>query len=933
MPRSVLGYILEPAYGLVDRLHLNFFRIHVLWFIINPIFWSIIFYVSSGQYPVSYIDSLFLCTSAHTVTGLSTVNLSTLTGFQQAILFYLMCIGNYTVVSLVMVIVRKHYFVDKVLKTRPIPHGPSLSRIGNMVRRKTMAILGAHPAPEPDSKPTHHEKEDGVTTEVETVRGSDAERNTQPAKSEGVQLPGEGISKQGNQADVPKPTLAAIPPRSPAGLPEVDHSPEHADPQATTVPPSIKAIDFQNAPTLSPKMSPGILGDGNLYRTESPSVMTDAHTPRSNLHPATPGQVNFAIPLTHTTTTRSKVSRVPATTRRPTIGQPGIAVVTASPGPRRQGTGVLFSSGPTWASNVSRPGGGEEGIPASLANQVQHPEPLGPFDPQLRAAPTYERRFGGFPGPLTLGARFAQRLAPKQYADLKRRLTLDPSGIYAPISDPSKQGEASTAIERTRTEGGASVRRRREATQATEEVFSPPLPERPPLAPPHMQSTNNDGPIPPHLRFERPSFSESDDSSTGILTDIGVEVKKTVLYLKHGILKVGRNSAFLNTDQLTDEQLDELGGIEYRALRALTWIVGLYWVGTQLTMFIIFVIYLYTRSEWDYLFENQPRLVPKAWFAAFQAVSSYTGGGLTLVDQGMVPFASAYVIVIFQGWLIVAGSLGLPVFLRLIVFVEWFGFLILDIGIPTIQAIPLNVRVLSGLFQSIAVRASGFAIVPLGAVAPAVKFLYMVMMYISAYPIAMSIRSTNVYEQRSLGVYEDVEEDPEDLDPDVDEDAAKLVRGPKGEVLFSKYLGMHVRRQLSYDLWWLALALFLILITERGEVMNHDSDAWFNQFTVMFELVSAYATVGLSLGIPTDNFSLSGAFKPLSKFIVCLVMLRGRHRDLPQAIDRAILLPHEFSRDKTSPEGHHIVTESLDPSNAPNSTQENGPLVTEKRQE
>lgn len=967
MPRSVLGYILEPTYGLVDRLHLNFFRIHVLWFIINPIFWSIIFYVSSGQYPVSYIDSLFLCTSAHTVTGLSTVNLSTLTGFQQAILFYLMCVGNYTVVSLVMVIVRKHYIIEKVLKTRPNPH---FSRIGQIVRSKTMGFFGTTQAgAAPEGKPALHDKEDGVTTDVETVRASESDRNSQSAGPKGTRLHGDEISKQGSRADVPTPTLAAIPPQGVKGLPEVDHTLEHDDPQAVTLPSSNKAVDLHNAPTLSPKMSPGILGDGNLYRTDSPSAMSDPHTPRSNLHSATPGQVNFAIPLTHTVTTRSRVSRAPTTIRRPTIGQPGTTVVTASPGPRRQGTGLLFPSGPTWTSNSSKPGdkNAQESIP-------QRPEPLGPFDPQLLAAPTYERRFGGFPGPLTLGARFAQRLAPKQYAELKRRLTLDPSGIYAPTSEPVGQGETRTAIERTRTEGSTSVRRRREGTQAQEEVHSPPLPERPPLAPPHMQSALPDSPIPPHLRFQRPS--ESDDSSTGILTDIGVEVKKTVLYLKHGILKVGRNSAFLNTDDLTDEQLEELGGIEYRALRALTWIVGLYWVGTQMMMFIIFVIYLYTRSEWNSVFESQPRLIPKAWFAAFQAVSSYTGGGLTLVDQGMVPFASAYVMVIFQGWLIVAGSLGLPVFLRLIVwilckiapaehkaplqflldhprrcylymfpshqtwflvvvffsltFLEWFGFLILDIGIPTIAAIPLNIRVLSGLFQSIAVRASGFAIIPLGSVAPAVKFLYMVMMYISAYPIAMSIRSTNVYEQRSLGVYEDVEEDPEDLDPDVDEDAAKLVRGPKGEVLFSKYLGMHVRRQLSYDLWWLALALFLILITERGQVMNHESDSWFNQFTVMFELVSAYATVGLSLGIPTENYSLSGAFGPLSKLILCLVMLRGRHRDLPQAIDRAILLPHEFSR--ASPEGHHIV-ESLDPSNAQSNTQENGPPVTETRKQ
>ena len=42
----------------------------------------------------AFIDALFLCYSALTVTGLSTVNLSTLTAFQQAILFVLMGIGN-----------------------------------------------------------------------------------------------------------------------------------------------------------------------------------------------------------------------------------------------------------------------------------------------------------------------------------------------------------------------------------------------------------------------------------------------------------------------------------------------------------------------------------------------------------------------------------------------------------------------------------------------------------------------------------------------------------------------------------------------------------------------------------------------------------------------------------------------------------------------
>ena len=65
----------------------------------------------------------------------------------------------------------------------------------------------------------------------------------------------------------------------------------------------------------------------------------------------------------------------------------------------------------------------------------------------------------------------------------------------------------------------------------------------------------------------------------------------------------------------------------------------------------------------------------------------------------------------------------------------------------------------------------------------------------------------------------------------------------------------------------------------------------------MFELVSAYGNIGLSIGVPNANYSTCGAFHPLSKVIVCLVMIRGRQRGLPVAIDRAIMLPREFQRE------------------------------------
>lgn len=70
----------------------NFFRLHLAAFTLIPLISSGIFYACNGQYKISYLDSLFLCYSSMTVTGLSTVNLSTLTAWQQAMLFILMAI-------------------------------------------------------------------------------------------------------------------------------------------------------------------------------------------------------------------------------------------------------------------------------------------------------------------------------------------------------------------------------------------------------------------------------------------------------------------------------------------------------------------------------------------------------------------------------------------------------------------------------------------------------------------------------------------------------------------------------------------------------------------------------------------------------------------------------------------------------------------------
>ena len=72
----------------------------------------------------------------------------------------------------------------------------------------------------------------------------------------------------------------------------------------------------------------------------------------------------------------------------------------------------------------------------------------------------------------------------------------------------------------------------------------------------------------------------------------------------------------------------------------------------------------------------------------------------------------------------------------------------------------------------------------------------MVMMYISVFPVAISIRRTNVYEEKSLGIY--AHEDEEQ----------------------TSFVATHMRRQLGFDLWYIFLGLFIICIVEADQIQD-----------------------------------------------------------------------------------------------------------------
>ena len=180
---------------------------------------------------------------------------------------------------------------------------------------------------------------------------------------------------------------------------------------------------------------------------------------------------------------------------------------------------------------------------------------------------------------------------------------------------------------------------------------------------------------------------------------------------------------------------------------------------------------------------------------------------------------------------------------------------------------------LNGLFQAVSTRTAGTASVSISGLHPGIQVSYLIMMYISVFPIAISVRRTNVYEESSLGVYGSSDEEREDE------------KEPS-------YIGAHLRRQLSFDLWFIFLGLFVIAIAEGDRLANTNEYA-FTIFSVLFEIVSAYGTVGLSLGYPNIDPSFSAEFRVISKLVIIAMQIRGRHRGLPYNLDRAILLPSE----------------------------------------
>ncbi|KAI1809907.1 cation transport protein-domain-containing protein [Poronia punctata] len=436
--------------------------------------------------------------------------------------------------------------------------------------------------------------------------------------------------------------------------------------------------------------------------------------------------------------------------------------------------------------------------------------------------------------------------------------------------------------------------------------------------------------------------------------------------------QVRMDKANIRFPELTSREREKLGGTEYRALKLLSILVPLYFVSWQILGSVVL-------GAW--IANNQPQpaqdnAISPWWNGVFNAVSAFNNSGMSVLDLNVIPYSSSYFVLMVMGILILAGNTAYPIFLRFclwtslqmlkllsyphdfvawkttleyilryprrvythlfparqtwwllfMLFVlngtDWAAFEVLNFGNSSLANMSPGSRVMDGLFQALAVRSGGFYVVSIPTLYIGVQVLYVIMMYIAVYPVVITMRHSNVYEEQSLGIYDgwhgqdnEVSSTPSWRDsPERSGDfIGRLFRhtflewhgvgavprhhhdsGDDVRESRISFITHQIQGQLSHDLWWLVLAVLAITIIETRHFL--EDPVSFSIFNIVFEVVSAYGCVGISVGLPDKAYSLSGGLYPGSKLILCAVMLRGRHRGLPVALDRAVQLPGEIEK-------------------------------------
>ncbi len=266
-------------------------------------------------------------------------------------------------------------------------------------------------------------------------------------------------------------------------------------------------------------------------------------------------------------------------------------------------------------------------------------------------------------------------------------------------------------------------------------------------------------------------------------------------------------------------------------------------------------------------------------FSVFHAISAFCNAGFSLFSDSFIAYRDDLILNLVICFLIVSGGIGFLVLSELkrkfpfdrrnwshlslhsklvlsvtgillifssllIIFMEWHN---------TLASLSLPGRFLAGFFQAVSARTAGFNTLPIGKMANETLFVLILLMFIGASPGSCGggIKTSTFASLIVLGI--------------------SRLRGHERPQIFHRTIpATSIAKAMSVVMIStvvIGIATMVIMMTELGETPHPMSRGKFLE--LMFEVVSAFGTVGLSTGV-TEGLSEAG------KLILSFVMFVGR---------------------------------------------------------
>jgi Trk-type K+ transport system membrane component len=366
--------------------------------------------------------------------------------------------------------------------------------------------------------------------------------------------------------------------------------------------------------------------------------------------------------------------------------------------------------------------------------------------------------------------------------------------------------------------------------------------------------------------------------------------------------------------------------LEYAALGYVIKIVLGYWLVVHVTA--ITIVYCYTAlgnfKDINDMFE--PYGIQHLPHAIYFTGSSFQNNGLVITPASLENFNKHPVLLMTSAMLIICGNTGLPIGIRAATMLTWklsppgerknalafllehprrcythmfpamhtlwlmLVLLVLD-GLPVLimmwqdsdgsvmAGLDFSDKIWNCILNSVSARTAGvnsFDIYRLGIVS---TYTLLVCMYINTTPTVVTMR------------YSAISDGPAELD------ITGVTEGVEDALSNTNTINSQARSYLTQDTCYLLVALFFMLVFESdgfdrtATQAAPANDGIYNDYDfikMVFELFSAYGTVGLSLGYRNACWSFSGAWGRPAQFLLILVMLLGRLRGLPNSIDPSV---------------------------------------------